>query len=148
VNTTERRGYQAYEIDPVSQHTCREALSVLRGQISGFVSAGVVGPDGFEVAALSNGPLEVAKVAALSSTLVAVAEAFALESNMKSCRAIILENDDGNTLLLGVPVHGANYALFVIAEKAVTLGLVLARARMCAAKIQEILNQRLVGLSE
>jgi predicted regulator of Ras-like GTPase activity (Roadblock/LC7/MglB family) len=140
MNTAPRPGYQSHEVDPEAKSACCNALYELKAHLSGLVSAGVVGPDGFEIAAISSRPLEISKLAALSSTLVAVAEAFTLESGEKPCRELILESDGGRTLLLGIPVRNANYSLFVIAGLGVTLGLVLSRARQCAAKIQSILN--------
>jgi predicted regulator of Ras-like GTPase activity (Roadblock/LC7/MglB family) len=142
MNTTSTRpGYQSHGVHSEAKDACSDALYELKAQIAGFVSAGVVGPDGFEIASVATRPIEISKLAALSSTLVAVAEAFSLESGEKPCREVILENDGGGrTLLLGMPVQNANYALFVTAGVGVTLGLVLSRTRMCANKIQNLLN--------
>jgi predicted regulator of Ras-like GTPase activity (Roadblock/LC7/MglB family) len=141
MNTTlTRPGYQSHEVHPEAKGACCDALYELKAHVAGLVSAGVVGPDGFEIASVTIRPIEISKLAALSSTLVAVAEAFTLESGEKPCREVILESEGGRTLLLGIPVKNANYALFVIAGLGVTLGLALSRARMCAAKIQNILN--------
>ncbi|MEZ5401616.1 MAG: roadblock/LC7 domain-containing protein [Bryobacteraceae bacterium] len=116
------------------------ALRRLREKTPEFKSAGLVGPDGFEIAAISSGGVEVTKLAALTSTLVAVAEAFMLEAGLEKCRNVILESAHGPALLVSIPAGPATYGLFLITGSDATLGRVLLNARGCAAEMQVILG--------
>ena len=132
-----------HEIQPETRSGCSNALYELKAQVPGYVSGAVVGPDGFEVAVVTTRPIEVSKLAALSSTLIAIAEAFSVEAGEKPCHEMILESEGGGrTLLFGIPVHDAHYAMFVIAGVGggLTLGTILSRTRLCASRIQSILN--------
>lgn len=141
MNIAGPRRYQIHQITDNVRHCCRKVLLALQAKVPDLVSAGVVGPDGFEVAAISERPADISKVAALTSTLVAVAEAFTLESGMESCRDIILNTNGSSILLLSIPVEEAIYALFVVAGKGATLGRVLTCARMSAVEVQAALSQ-------
>jgi predicted regulator of Ras-like GTPase activity (Roadblock/LC7/MglB family) len=132
-----------HEIQTETRSACSNALYELKAQVTGFVSAGVVGPDGFEVAVVTTRPIEVSKLAALSSTLIAIGEAFSVEAGEKPCHEMILESEGGGrTLLFGIPVHDAHYAMFVIAGVGggLSLGMILSRTRMFASRIQSILS--------
>jgi predicted regulator of Ras-like GTPase activity (Roadblock/LC7/MglB family) len=102
---------------------------------------GVVGPDGFEIAALSTRPVEIPQLSALTSTLVAIAQAFMLQAGLQPSRHMILESPDGSVLLMSIPVGAATYSLFVISGVDTPLGRILPRARACAAEIGEAFTQ-------
>jgi len=136
----EPRRYQAHRVSDAAKEACDAALHRLDLYIPGVISTGVVGPDGFEIAALSIRPIEISKLSALSSTLVAVAQAFMLESGMASCQDLIMGSENGSVLLMSVPVGHATYALFVITGNGATLEQVLSSARICATEVGEALR--------
>jgi predicted regulator of Ras-like GTPase activity (Roadblock/LC7/MglB family) len=135
----ERREYRVHKVNEPGKKACEAVLRELQEHIWDLRSAGVVGPDGFEISWISTGPIVVSKLAALTSTLVAVGQAFMQESGIKTFRDVILDTEDGCALLLSVPVENATYGLFVVTGKHTLLGNILLWARICAGQVQEAL---------
>jgi predicted regulator of Ras-like GTPase activity (Roadblock/LC7/MglB family) len=127
-------------ISSTTRKECEESLVRLQHGVDGLDAAGIVGPDGFEIAAISSGQTEITKISALTSTLLAVADAFLLESGMKECKELILKSDNGTGLLLGIPVGPANYGLFVTVRKDTPLGVVLYQTKFCAREVGMLLG--------
>jgi predicted regulator of Ras-like GTPase activity (Roadblock/LC7/MglB family) len=119
---------------------CEESLRRLQNGVDGLDAAGIVGPDGFEIAAISAGQTEITKISALTSTLLAVADAFLLESGMTECRELVLKSESGTGLLLGIPVGAAHYGLFVTVRKDTPLGVVLYQTKFCAREVGALLE--------
>ena len=132
--------FDVHEVSDNIREICQQALDKLQENVPGLISAGVVGPDGFELAAVMTRPMEISKLAALSTTLIAIADAFAVESGLTACRDVILGTAGSCTLLLTVPVGPANYTMFVTAGSEAPLGSVLTNARYCLAEVKDALN--------
>lgn len=137
---SEHRRYMATELPESARTSCKEILEALQRGVSGLVGAGVVGPDGFEVAAVFTKPIEIPKISALSSTMVAVADAFTTEAGLNACREVILECNGSNVLLFAIPVLNVNFSLFAIADHTVTLGRILSQGRLCIPIIRDALS--------
>jgi predicted regulator of Ras-like GTPase activity (Roadblock/LC7/MglB family) len=136
---TERQEHRAHKISESAKKACEAVLRELQEHIGDLASAGVVGPDGFEVAWISTRPIAISKISALTSTLVAVGQAFMEEAGIKSFRDVILDTEDGCALLLNIPVGNASYGLFVVTGKNTMLGNILLWGRICATQVQEAL---------
>lgn len=141
----EPKRYQSHDGGRTANRACESALHRLQLLLPELISVGVVGPDGFEIAALSTRPIQIPQLSALTSTLVAIAQAFMLEAGFDPARQTILESPNGSVLLMRVPFgpgdHAATYSLFVISGLNTPLGRILPRARNCAAEIGDALTQ-------
>lgn len=136
---TERHEHRSHKISESGKKACEAVLRELQEHIGDLASAGVVGPDGFEVAWISTRPIAISKISALTSTLVAVGQAFMEEAGIKSFRDVILDTEDGCALLLGLPVGNKTYGLFVVTGKNTMLGNILLWGRICAKQVQDVL---------
>ncbi len=137
----ERREYRPLKVNDSGKKACEAVLRELQEHIWDLSSAGVVGPDGFEVAWIAPRPIMISKIAALTSTLVAIGQAFMQEAGIKSFRDVILDTEDGCALLLSVPVGDVTYGLFVVTGKHTLLGNILLWARICATQVEEALTK-------
>ncbi len=118
----------------LADHTklaCRALLADFRESTPGIRAAGLVGPDGFEVASIGAKSIAVGKVAALTSTLVAVAHAFGQEVGLPACRDVILDTDAGCSVFMAVPSPKGVYAFYAVADDGALVGRVLSQARIC-----------------
>jgi predicted regulator of Ras-like GTPase activity (Roadblock/LC7/MglB family) len=128
-------------VSGATSRECYEALRRLQEGVDGLTAAGIVGPDGFEVASIASTKFEITKVAALTSTLIAVADAFLQESGMTECRELILKSENGTGLLLSIPAGVATYGLFVAVRKDTPLGVVLYQTKFCVREVLAILGK-------
>jgi predicted regulator of Ras-like GTPase activity (Roadblock/LC7/MglB family) len=140
MSAVETREFGVLELPEQQRCACQESLERLAKGIPGLMTCGLVGPDGFEIAAVSSVGAAITQLAALSTTLLAVADAFAMQSGSEACRDIIVGTNESCTLFLSVKVGLSVYALFVTAANAASLGSVLTRSRLCLAEIQETLS--------
>src|SRR5579871_4665336 len=65
---------------------CVRLMKDFRAETPGVTSLGLVGPDGFEIASLTDIEIAVSKVAALTSTIAAVAQALTREVGLSECQ--------------------------------------------------------------
>lgn len=121
---------------------CREKLKELRESVTGISTIGLVSPDGFEVVWLSAGTLPVSKISALASSLVAVAHSFTREVGLSDCRELIIDTDEGCSVLMDITVENRTYGLLIVAQDTALLGRVLAKARLCAKEIKDVIGAR------
>src|ERR1700760_3198155 len=117
-------------------------------QLTEFVGANpdvtlalVTSSDGFEVAAYPPAPV-AQRIAAMSSSLQALSEAIAREAGRGRTRNLIIENDSGTILVLGIPDISPRMSLAVIASGSEVLGRLLWATRNCCAALANNLKSQ------
>ena len=122
---------------------CLSVLYCLRADTQDVLAAGVVGPDGAEIASIRSEdapPFSTARIAALTNAMAEIGLAVAQETELGICRSLILDADDGRTLILAVPAGRRFFRLFVTAGKGALLGQLVLHARECQDSLAEILE--------
>ena len=122
---------------------CQSVLYCLREDTRDVVAAGLIGPHGSEIASIrrDDAPtFSMGKVASLTGTMAAVGLALCQEAGHGICRSVILDADEGRTLILAVPAGRRFFWLFVTAGESALLGQVVLHARECQDSLAEILE--------
>ena len=90
--------------------------------------------DGFEVASHPAGRPATAKVAAMSSSMQSLSQALSSEAGLSGSRNLIIENDSGAVLVLGLAGTQPQVSLAVVAAGTELLGRLLWASRnLCKA---------------
>jgi len=90
--------------------------------------------DGFEVASYPPGRPATAKVAAMGSSMQSLSQALSREAGLTGARNLIIENDSGAVLVLGLTGTSPQVSLAVVAAGTELLGKLLWASRnLCKA---------------
>ncbi len=126
-----------------SAAACQAVLYCLREDTRDVVAAGLVDSRGAQIASVrreETPAFSAEKVAALTGSIAETALALTCETGLGPCRSLILDADDGRTLLLAVPAGRTFFWLFVTAGEGALLGQVVLHARECQDSLSEILE--------
>jgi len=117
---------------------CRKFLDQLAAEQKGILAALIASTDGFNLAAISS-EISEERLAAMASSMHALGDQIASETKLKKCQDVLIEADMGKVLMVNIPNAKEDLILTVVANEAMTFGMLLYACRECAEKISTAL---------
>lgn len=124
--------------DEASRVACTAAIRRMMESVAGSYAAALATIDGKPVTHVTSAEWRPARVAAIVGSLCALGETLGKEVNQRACRNVLIETDNGLTVVQRLPSPAERLILLTTSNREANLGVLLTYSRTCAAAIARL----------
>jgi len=124
--------------DDASRVACTAAIRRMMESVPGSYAAALATIDGKAVTHVTSAEWRPGRVAAIIGSLCALGETLAKEVNQRDFRNVLIETDNGLTVVQRLPTPADRLILLTTSNREANLGVLLTYSRTCAAAIARL----------
>ena len=139
-NVARKTPLEQFFADEASRVSCSAAMRRMMDSVPGSYAAALATIDGKPVVHATAADWRQARVAAIVGSLCALGETLAKEVNQRTCRNVLIETENGLTVVQRLPSPAERLILLTTSNREANLGVLLTYSRTCAAAIARLVT--------